>query len=140
MEGTGDSVRVYTDGASRGNPGPAGIGIVVCGPDDRVVRRHREFLGKATNNEAEYRAILRGLSLAAMYTRGEVEVTTDSELAVRQLTNRYRVRNPNLKVLLEKVRESERSFARVIYRHAARMTGHLALADRLANEAIDRAI
>jgi len=132
------TVRVYTDGASRGNPGPAAIGVVVCDADDRVLRRHREFLGKATNNEAEYRAILRGLKLAVEFTTGTVELTCDSELAVRQLTGRYRVRQANLAELLLEVRAAERGFARVVYRHAPRMTGHLALADGLANEALDR--
>ena len=133
-----NAVHVYTDGASRGNPGPAGIGVVVCDADDRILRRHREFLGEATNNEAEYRAILRGLRLAAAHTQGDVELTCDSELAVRQLTGAYRVRGANLRELVNAVREAERSFTRVVYRHAPRMTGRLALADRLANEALDR--
>jgi len=133
-----DSVRVYTDGASRGNPGPAAVGVVVCDAGDRILRRHREFLGEATNNEAEYRAILRGLKLAARHTKGEVELTCDSQLAVRQLTGAYRVRSRDLQELVFAVREAERSFTRVVYRHAPRMTGRLALADRLANEVLDR--
>lgn len=132
------SVRVYTDGASRGNPGPAAIGVVVCDASDRILRRHKEFLGDATNNEAEYRAILRALKLAAAYTEGEVELTSDSELAVRQLTGAYKVRRRNLEALVVAVREAERNFTKVVYRHAPRMTGRLALADRLANEALDR--
>lgn len=134
-----DSVRVYTDGASRGNPGPAGIGVVVCDANDRVVRLHREFIGEATNNEAEYRAILRGLKLAANHTTGEVELTSDSELAVRQLTGKYRVRQPNIGELVLAVRAAEERFVTVRYRHAPRMTGRLALADQMANEAIDNA-
>jgi len=133
-----DAVHVYTDGASRGNPGPAAIGVVVCDAEDRILRRHREFLGEATNNEAEYRAILRGLKLAMAHTKGEVELTCDSELAVRQLTGAYRVRKADLMELVHAVREAERNFERVVYRHAPRMTGRLALADRLANEALDR--
>lgn len=133
-----DRIRLYTDGASRGNPGPAAIGVVVCDADDRVLRRHREVLGDATNNQAEYRAILRALKLAVEYTTGEVELTCDSELAVRQLTGKYRVRHAHLADLVRAVREAEASFTRVSYRHAPRMTGHLALADRLANEALDR--
>ena len=132
------TVRVYTDGASRGNPGPAAIGVVVCDADDRILRRHREFLGEATNNEAEYRAILRGLKLAASFTEGEVELKCDSQLAVRQLAGAYRIRERRLSELVDAIREVEGSFARVTYRHAPRMTGRLALADRLANEALDR--
>jgi ribonuclease HI len=112
--------------------------VVVCDAEDRVLRRHKEYLGEATNNEAEYRAILRALRLATAYTEGEVELTSDSELAVRQLTGRYKVRQRNLQELLVSVREAERNFTRVVYRHAPRMTGRLALADRLANEALDR--
>ena len=133
-----NAVHVYTDGASRGNPGPAGIGVVVCDKDDRILRRHREFLGEATNNEAEYRAILRGLKLAAAFTEGEVKLTCDSQLAVRQLAGAYRIRERRLSELVDAIREAEGGFARVTYRHAPRMTGRLALADRLANEALDR--
>jgi ribonuclease HI len=133
-----NAVHVYTDGASRGNPGPAGIGVVVCDKDDRILRRHREFLGEATNNEAEYRAILRGLKLAAAFTEGEVELTCDSQLAVRQLAGTYRIRERRLSELVDAIREAGGGFARVTYRHAPRMTGRLALADRLANEALDR--
>jgi ribonuclease HI len=128
---------VYTDGASRGNPGPAAIGVVVCDDADAVLREQHEVLGEATNNEAEYRAVLRGLELAAAHTSGQVVLTTDSELVVRQLNGRDRVRNERLRDLIGPVREAERAFAKVVYRHAPRMTGHLARADALANEALD---
>ena len=131
-------VRVYTDGASRGNPGPAAIGVVVCDEEDRILREHREYLGEATNNEAEYRAILRGLSLAASHTDDRIVVTSDSEVVVRQLTGTYRIREERLAGLADEIRKREGAFRSVEYRHAPRMTGRLARADALANEALDR--
>lgn len=133
-----DLVHVYTDGASRGNPGPAAIGVVVCDGEDRIVREHREYLGIATNNEAEYRAVLRGLTLAAGVSKGRVLLTSDSELVVNQLSGKYRVQDERLARLAEAVRDQARAFASVEYRHRPRMTGRLARADALANEALDR--
>ena len=133
------AVTIYTDGGSRGNPGPAAIGIVLCDARDRLLREHKEFLGTATNNEAEYRAVLRGLKLAARYTRGSVTCVADSELVVRQLTGVYRARSPAMKELLGLVREQEASFEQVRYRNEPRLAGRLRRADELVNEALDRA-
>lgn len=132
-----DMIRAYTDGGSRGNPGPSGIGVVLCDRDDRVLSTHKEYLGAATNNEAEYTAVLRALELAAGLTRGEVVLTSDSELVVRQLRGAYAVREARLAALVARVREREAPFRRVRYVHRPRLTGHLALADRLVNEALD---
>lgn len=134
-----DLVRLYTDGASRGNPGPAAIGVVVCDGEDRILREHREYLGVATNNEAEYRAVLRGLALAATVTNANVVLTTDSALVVNQLNGRYRIEEDRLAQLAAAVRDRARAFASVEYHHRPRMTGRLARADALANEALDRA-
>src|SRR2546422_1017239 len=87
-------VQVYSDGGARGNPGPAAIGVVVCDASDRVLREYREAIGEATNNEAEYRALIKGLELAAEHTRGAVTCVLDSQLVVRPVTGRYRVRDP----------------------------------------------
>jgi len=132
-------VRVYADGASRGNPGPAGIGVVLCDAEDRILREHREYVGIATNNEAEYRAVLRGLGLAASFAPARVVVTSDSELVVNQLNGRYQIREERLAQLAEAVREQARTFPSVEYQHRPRMTGRLARTDALANEALDRA-
>lgn len=133
------SIKVYTDGAARGNPGPAAIGVVVCDEEDNVLREQKQHIGEATNNEAEYRAIIAGLDLAAGFPRTEVVCTTDSELVVRQLTGVYRLKNARMLALFFEVKEKERMFERVSYRHRLRLTGHLKRADGLANEALDEA-
>jgi len=132
-------VKVYTDGASRGNPGPAAIGVVVCDADETVLREHKEHIGQATNNEAEYRAIIAGLDLASNFTRKEIVCTTDSELVVRHLAGSYRLKSDRMRALFSRVREEEGSFERVSFRHRPRLTGHLRRADELANEALDEA-
>lgn len=110
----------------------------MCDGEDRILREHREYIGPATNNEAEFRAILRGLSLAARFTQGSVVVTSDSELVVRQLTGAYAIREPRLEELAARVGEEARAFRSVEFRHRPRMSGRLARADALANEALDR--
>ena len=129
--------RLYTDGGSRGNPGPAAIGIVICDKDDRIIKEFSEYIGRATNNQAEYRALIRGLAIAANYTDGEVICTLDSELVVRQITGVYHVRNPAMEELLDEVRRREDGFRSIKYVHRPRMTGHLARADMLVNSVLD---
>ncbi len=133
------TVNLYTDGASRRNPGPAAIGIVLCDENDVLLQEHKERIGDATNNEAEYRALIKGLDLALAHTRGEVHCILDSELVVRQLNDVYRVRDPRMMDLFHQVKDRERMFAKVHYRHRPRLAGRLERADALANEALDEA-
>ena len=128
---------VYTDGAARGNPGPGGAGVSIRDADGAEIAELREYLGEVTNNVAEYRALLIGLERACDIGATEVEVRSDSELLVRQMRGEYRVRNPGLRELFERARELERAFERVEYVHVRREKN--LVADRLANEAIDRA-
>lgn len=130
-------VRIYTDGGARGNPGPAAIGIVVSDRDDKVIKEFGEYIGRATNNQAEYRALVRGLEIAANYTDSEVVCISDSELVVRQMTGEYRIKNEEMRSLAEIVKEKSRSFRKVRYLNQPRMTGHLARADGLVNETLD---
>jgi len=83
-------VTLYTDGGARGNPGPAAIGVAVCGEANDELEEHQQHIGHATNNEAEYRALIKGLDLAAAHTRKEVRCVMDSELVVRHLMGEYR--------------------------------------------------
>lgn len=131
-------VQVYTDGGARGNPGPAAIGVVVCDGADQILREVAERLDNATNNEAEYRALIRGLELAGEYTRETVVCVLDSELVVRQMTGRYRVREPRMAALHALAKERAGAFAKVTYDHRPRMTGLLGRADELVNQALDR--
>lgn len=130
---------VYSDGGARGNPGPAAIGIVITDGDDRVIREHRECFGIGTNNEAEYRALIAGLEMAAEGTRGTVACVTDSELVVRQMVGAYRVRNARLAELHRRARELAATFERVTFEHRPRLAGRLGRADELVNRALDEA-
>lgn len=131
------AVRIYTDGGARRNPGPGASGIVVADDRDSVLEEHHEYLGETTNNRAEYQAVIRGLELARRYTSGDVLVTTDSELLVRQLNGRYRVKDEDLLPLFRQVKRLCRSFRAVRFVHRPRRTGLLARADDLVNQELD---
>jgi ribonuclease HI len=128
-------VTVNVDGGARGNPGPAAIGVVLRNGDGRVVEEVGETIGEATNNVAEYRALLRGIELAAGHGAGEVELIGDSELVVRQVEGRYKVKNAGMKKLHEEVKRALRGFDSWSIRHVRRAEN--ADADRLVNEALD---
>ena len=125
---------VCFDGASRGNPGKAAIGIVVV-QNGVPVREIGEAIGEATNNVAEYRALLRGLEEAAALGARRVQILSDSELVVRQLSGRYRVRSPALVALHRDALTRLRKFDRVSIRHVPRAENRGA--DALANRALD---
>lgn len=135
---TPDAV-VYTDGASRKNPGPAAIGVVVQRADGRELESLGEPIGEATNNEAEYRAVTKGLHLAAKHTAGAVEMRSDSQLLVRQLNGQYKTRKAELIELQRQVRAAEKPFSQVHYRWVPRQDPGLVRADALANEALEAA-
>jgi ribonuclease HI len=131
----GKRLRVFSDGAARGNPGPAGAGAVVLDAKGRVLARVGRFLGKQTNNVAEYEGLLLGLARAKELGAQEVEVRADSLLLIRQLEGAYQVKNAALKVLHAKAKALLRSFDRVDLRHIPREEN--ALADEMSNRAID---
>ncbi|MGC9454563.1 MAG: ribonuclease HI family protein [Phycisphaerae bacterium] len=129
-------VRLEVDGGSRGNPGPAGAGVVVRdAADGQVLQEFGVFLGKATNNVAEYRGLLAGLQRAADLGAREVEVFSDSELLVRQMNGQYRVRNEGLVGLFEQARQLANGFAKCSFNHVRREQN--TAADRLANQAMN---
>ena len=130
--------RLYTDGGARGNPGPAAAAYVLEAEDGTVLDAQGEAIGAATNNVAEYRALLAGLVKAAELGIDELEVFSDSELLVRQMNGEYRVKNAALRELsLEAIRLA-RQLRRVRYRAVPRTQNELA--DRLVNEALDAAL
>jgi ribonuclease HI len=128
-------VRVFTDGAARGNPGPAGAGAVIVDSEGRVLARLGRFLGKQTNNVAEYQGLLLGLRRARQLGAREVEVRADSQLLIRQLQGKYAVRNEVLRRLHEEALALLRSFDRFELVHVPREQN--ALADEMSNRAID---
>ncbi len=113
-------IRVYTDGASRGNPGPASIGVVIERNGEKVELWER--IGEATNNVAEYQAVLKALGYLIRHgwVDEPVELCTDSELLYRQLTGRYRVRSPSLRPLYERVRQLARKLPGLRFRWVPR--------------------
>ena len=128
---------VNVDGGARGNPGPAAIGAVASAPDGEVLERRGLAIGRATNNVAEYRALLLGIELAAELGAGEVELVGDSELIVKQVKGEYRVKDDTLQDLHRQVRGALEGFERWSIRHVRRE--HNAEADRLVNETLDQA-
>jgi ribonuclease HI len=126
---------LHVDGGARGNPGPAAIGIVVSQPDGTVLDELAEPIGVATNNVAEYRAVLRGLERAAAMGARELEIVGDSELIARQLTGAYKVKHPSMKPLYEEAVSALRSFDAWRIRTVPRAQN--ARADALVNQALD---
>ena len=124
---------INIDGASRGNPGPAGIGIVFT-RDNLRTTDHREFIGKKTNNQAEYAALKKALQIASAFDN-ELTVLSDSQLIVNQRNNMYKVRSKQLKIIFREISTIERRFKKVIYKHIPREKNEYA--DLLANQAID---
>jgi ribonuclease HI/predicted kinase len=127
-------VILYTDGAARGNPGPAAIGVVLTDAQGNEIEAFGEGIGRTTNNEAEYRAVLRGLERAAQHA-DEVVIRTDSELLAQQLNGAYRVRAANLKPLHDQAQRALARFKHVTVTHIPRDQNRRA--DALANTALD---
>lgn len=129
-------VRVNVDGGARGNPGPAAIAAVVQEGNGEVVEERSEAIGIATNNVAEYRALLLGIERAAALGARRLELIGDSELIVRQVTGEYKVKDEALRELHRQVREALDDFEKWSIRHVRRDEN--AEADRLVNEELDR--
>lgn len=128
--------KIHTDGGARGNPGPAALGIVIFKPQGGIVKKIGKYLGKKTNNEAEYEAVIQALKEALDLGAEAVEVNLDSELVVRQLGGVYRIKNARMRELVSRVRNLESNFSKVSYKHIPREKN--ALADQLVNEVLDR--
>ena len=132
------NVVVNVDGGARGNPGPAAVGVVVSDSDGSVLREVGETIGPATNNVAEYRALLRGLEAARELGATSVELVNDSELVARQLTGQYKVKHPAMKELFVQARAALREFDSWSIRTVPRAQN--ASADALVNAALDGAL
>lgn len=124
---------VNIDGASRGNPGLAGIGVVII-KDNLRIAEYKEFIGKKTNNQAESTALKKALQIASAFD-DEITVLSDSQLVVNQRNNKYKVRSKQLKIIYREISNLERHFKIVMYKHIPREKNEDA--DLLANRAID---
>ena len=128
-------VTVNVDGGARGNPGPAAVGVVVRNGTGEVLEERGETIGRATNNVAEYRALLLGIEMAAAHGAKELELIGDSELVVRQVEGKYKVKDATMRELHAKVKRALQPFESWSIRHVRREQN--ADADRLVNEALD---
>lgn len=137
MAARSDRFVAHVDGGSRGNPGNAAWGVAVVGPDGEVLDRRSGFLGRATNNVAEYHGLIAALRLAAERGARDVEIRGDSELVVRQMDGSYKVKHPDLRPLWEEARRLARTFDRFLFTHVRREQNREA--DRLVNETLDAA-
>lgn len=134
---------VYTDGGSRGNPGPAGIGVVICDMDGRMIKEYGEKIGVKTNNEAEYAAVIFALKkIKALFGKEktkkmEIEMRMDSEFVASQLNGDYKVEEERMFPLFIAVWNLKMDFAKVTFSHVPREKNRAA--DRLVNQALDSA-
>ncbi|HVO77605.1 MAG TPA: ribonuclease HI family protein [Methanomassiliicoccales archaeon] len=128
---------VFTDGGSRGNPGPSAIAFVITSEDGKVLRKAAKYIGEGTNNEAEYRGLATGLRAAKEMGADEVEVVMDSELVVRQIEGRYSVKSGRLRPLYEEAKALLDGFIRAKVVYKPRENPMTSMADALVNEELD---
>lgn len=132
-----EKLTIYTDGGARGNPGPAGIGCVILDEQGNAVAEISKCIGEATNNQAEYQALIAGLTKAKELGAREIDFFLDSELVVKQLNREYRVKDKELALLFVQAYNLTLGFKKVIFKHIRREKNELA--DRLVNLALDQA-
>lgn len=133
-----ERLKVYVDGASRGNPGDAGIGIVMLDENGNVVKEMSDYIGQTTNNIAEYTALITALKEALEMGCEEIEVFSDSELMVKQINGQYQIKNEGIKRLYSQVVQLMKEFRSFSINHVRREYNKRA--DELANEGIDLAL
>ena len=134
-----NTVTVYSDGGARGNPGPAAIGVLICDERGEILDEHQETIGEATNNVAEYTAVLVGLEMARALGAKQVRYFLDSELVANQLCGKYRVKTPHIQSLFLQAKEKIRAFDKITFTHVPRTHEKIRHADRLVNAALDMA-
>lgn len=128
--------KLFTDGGSRGNPGPAAIGGVLYDTEDKIITSFSKYLGETTNNQAEYTALLTGLELAQKHQVRELSCFLDSELVVKQLKKEYKVKDAGLAKLFVKVWNLSQNFQKISFTHVRREYNKEA--DLLVNQALDK--
>ncbi len=129
-------IKIYTDGGSRGNPGPAASGYVITDENDKILEAGGEYLGETTNNQAEHKAVQLALEKAKAYRPAEIEFYADSQLVVMQLTGKYRVKHPGLKPVVEQTKALIAQFPKITFQHVLRR--YNSLADEQVNIVLDK--
>ncbi|HCC23673.1 TPA: ribonuclease H [Candidatus Falkowbacteria bacterium] len=128
-------LKIYSDGGARGNPGPAGIGVVIYNQDGDVVHEISKYIGETTNNQAEYQAIIAGLKYAKSIKAPEVDCYLDSELVVKQVNGEYKVKDQNLAEHFLTIWNLKKYFKTIRFSHVRREQNKAA--DKLVNQALD---
>ncbi len=128
---------IYTDGASRGNPGPGAIAFLILDERGKILRKHKHYIGACTNNVAEYRALIAALERARRLG-DEATCFSDSKLMINQLKGKYKVKKKHLKELFEKVKALERKFRKVEYLNVRRTDPVIKRVDRMVNEVLNK--
>lgn len=129
---------IFTDGASRGNPGISSYGYVITSKEDLLIFEEGKYIGIATNNIAEYTAVLEALKKVLELSKDhglEVKLYADSKLVVEQLSGRFKIKSPHLKEFITKIKQLEKNFGKISYHHIPRAQNYKA--DKLANMALD---
>ncbi|TXT64649.1 MAG: Ribonuclease H [Promethearchaeota archaeon] len=129
-------LKIFVDGASRGNPGPAAYAFIFIDKEKKVFEKS-EFIGKATNNVAEYTGIFASLQEAQKITIGNVKLYSDSQLAVRQLNKEYKIKANHLSILVNKIFSLEKKFEKLEFIHTPRTNPYINICDKLCNERLD---
>ncbi|MGV9199227.1 MAG: ribonuclease HI family protein [Promethearchaeia archaeon] len=130
-------LKIYTDGAARGNPGPAAAAFVLV-KNDKIIEKGSQYIGKTTNNAAEYKALILALKIVAERSEKVIKAFSDSQLMVRQLTNIYKVRKKHLQEYHKKVRSLQQHFKKVSFKYVSRDNQYIEECDRLCNERLDQ--
>jgi len=131
-------LKVYSDGASKGNPGPSAIAFMILSEDEKILKKYSKHVGVKTNNQAEYEALISALEFASKLTSQEVVCYMDSELVVKQLNEEYQVRNRKLKILWSKVHELKQDFKKISFIYVSRTNSYIQEVDGLANQTLNR--
>jgi ribonuclease HI len=132
-----DLVKVYTDGACRGNPGSGAIGVLILDREGNFLEQYKETIGYCTNNVAEYTALKKGLDMASKYTDENLAVFSDSKLVTHQMKGEWRIKEAHLRKLFNDAKKIEARFKKVVYNHLPRSNTFIKQVDRMANDALD---
>ncbi|MHA1461382.1 MAG: ribonuclease HI family protein [Promethearchaeota archaeon] len=132
----GDKLKIYTDGASRGNPGPAASAFIFV-HNDIIIHDECVFIGTATNNTAEYQAIISALKTAERFSRGHIQVHSDSNLAVQQINKKWKINYAHLSKMCKEVYKLREKYEKVEFFHVGRNHPYIQKCDKLCNERLD---
>ena len=134
-----ETYQIFSDGGARGNPGPSAIGVLICDSAGATVKDYGQVIGKATNNVAEYSAVICGLQMARDLKIDNIEYFVDSELVCKQINGEYRVKTPHIRDLYLKAKQLAGKFKKIQFTHVRRTHEKIQHVDALVNKALDQA-